>query len=44
MIIPAFAVGRTQVMLYYFQKLMHSGQLPVVPIMVDSPMPSRPPR
>lgn len=37
-IIPAFAVGRTQVMLYYFQKLMNSGQLPVVPIMVDSPM------
>ena len=37
-IIPAFAVGRTQVMLYYFQKLMSSGQLPVVPIMVDSPM------
>ena len=37
-IIPAFAVGRTQVMLYYFQKLMSSGQLPTVPIMVDSPM------
>nr|WP_234997694.1 MBL fold metallo-hydrolase [Acidaminococcus provencensis] len=37
-IIPAFAVGRTQVMLYYFQKLMSSGKLPVVPIMVDSPM------
>ena len=37
-IIPAFAVGRTQVMLYYFQKLMSSGKLPTVPIMVDSPM------
>lgn len=37
-IIPAFAVGRTQVMLYYFQKLMSSGQLPMVPIMIDSPM------
>ena len=34
----AFAVGRTQVMLYYFQKLMSSGKLPTVPIMVDSPM------
>lgn len=37
-IIPAFAVGRTQVMLYYFQKLMASGQLPRIPIYVDSPM------
>ncbi len=37
-IIPAFAVGRTQVLLYYFQKLMQNGQIPTVPIFVDSPM------
>ncbi|NLU43444.1 MAG: MBL fold metallo-hydrolase [Acholeplasmataceae bacterium] len=37
-IIPAFAVGRTQTMLYYFQKLMDSGELPRIPIMIDSPM------
>ena len=26
-IIPAFAVGRTQVLLYYFQKLAHEGKI-----------------
>ena len=31
-IIPAFAVGRTQVMLYYFQKLMSSGKLQLFPL------------
>ena len=37
-IIPAFAVGRTQVLLYYFQKLTQEGKIPDVPIYVDSPM------
>ena len=37
-IIPAFAVGRTQVLLYYFQKLQAEGKIPEVPIYVDSPM------
>lgn len=37
-IIPAFAVGRTQVMLYYFQKLVAEGRIPEIPIYVDSPM------
>ena len=37
-IIPAFAVGRTQVMLYYFQKMMSAKLIPQVPIMIDSPM------
>ncbi len=37
-IIPAFAVGRTQVLLYYFQKLLAEGRIPEVPIYVDSPM------
>ncbi len=37
-IIPAFAVGRTQMMLYYFQKMMSAKKIPVVPIMIDSPM------
>jgi metallo-beta-lactamase family protein len=37
-IIPAFAVGRTQVLLYYFQKLQQAGKIPDVPIYIDSPM------
>lgn len=37
-IIPAFAVGRTQVLLYYFQKLVAEGRIPEIPIIVDSPM------
>ena len=37
-VIPAFAVGRTQVLLYYFQKLTQEGKIPDVPIYVDSPL------
>ena len=37
-IIPAFAVGRTQVLLYYFQKLQAEKKIPDIPIIVDSPM------
>jgi metallo-beta-lactamase family protein len=37
-IIPAFAVGRTQVILYLLAKLRRAGKLPDVPVYVDSPM------
>ncbi len=37
-IIPAFAVGRTQVLLYYLQKLLAEKRIPEIPIYVDSPM------
>jgi metallo-beta-lactamase family protein len=37
-IIPAFAVGRVQALLFHFQKLKSSGQLSNVPIFLDSPM------
>lgn len=40
-VIPAFAVGRTQVLLYYFQKLLNEGRIPEVPIIIDSPMASK---
>jgi metallo-beta-lactamase family protein len=38
LIIPAFAVGRTQTIIYFLHQLMEAGQLPRVPIYVDSPM------
>ena len=37
-IIPAFAVGRTQELLYVFRELIDSGRLHPIPIHVDSPM------
>jgi metallo-beta-lactamase family protein len=37
-LVPAFAVGRTQILLYYFQKLMTGKKIPMLPIYIDSPM------
>lgn len=37
-LIPAFAVGRTQLILYYLAKLARSGTVPAFPIYLDSPM------
>jgi metallo-beta-lactamase family protein len=37
-IIPAFAVDRTEVLLYHLRQLHDEGRLPDVPIHVDSPM------
>jgi len=38
LIIPAFAVGRTQIMLYYLKQLMEEKKIPEIPIVIDSPM------
>jgi metallo-beta-lactamase family protein len=38
LIIPAFAVGRTQSLLYYLRYLMTQDKIPDVPVYVDSPM------
>jgi metallo-beta-lactamase family protein len=38
LIIPAFAVGRVQVMLYYIYHLKQSGKIPSIPVFLDSPM------
>jgi metallo-beta-lactamase family protein len=37
-IIPAFAVGRTQEIVYSLHRLMESGEVPRVPVYVDSPL------
>ncbi|MBM4294145.1 MAG: MBL fold metallo-hydrolase [Deltaproteobacteria bacterium] len=37
-IIPAFAVERTQLLVYLLNKLYHLGDLPEIPIYVDSPL------
>lgn len=37
-IIPAFAVGRAQTILYYLQKIKAEGKIPDLPIFLDSPM------
>ncbi|MFK4826136.1 MBL fold metallo-hydrolase RNA specificity domain-containing protein [Paenochrobactrum sp. BZR 588] len=38
LVIPSFAVGRAQELLYYFWKLKQAGRLSTVPIFLDSPM------
>lgn len=37
-VIPAFAVGRAQHVLYYIYRLKQSGSIPDIPVFLDSPM------
>lgn len=37
-LIPAFAVGRAQILLYYLHQLKEANAIPDVPIFLDSPM------
>lgn len=37
-IIPAFAVGRTQELVYDFNRMMSAGEVPAIPVFVDSPL------
>jgi metallo-beta-lactamase family protein len=37
-VVPAFAVGRTQTLIYHFHQLMEQKQIPKLPIYIDSPM------
>ncbi len=41
LLIPAFAVGRTQQIVYALHKLFKKGEIPEIPIYVDSPMATR---
>ncbi len=38
LVIPAFAIGRTQNILYYLAQLERSGEIPILPVLIDSPM------
>lgn len=40
-LIPAFAVGRTQEVLYLIRELEEAGKIPILPVVVDSPMASQ---
>lgn len=37
-IIPAFAVGRTQELVFHLNHMMTSGDIPLIPVYVDSPL------
>ncbi|HEX7714441.1 MAG TPA: MBL fold metallo-hydrolase [Bacillota bacterium] len=38
LVIPAFAIGRTQDLLYHLRELFNQGALPRIPVYIDSPM------
>jgi metallo-beta-lactamase family protein len=38
LLIPSFAVGRTQTLLYVIRELEEEGKIPVLPVYVDSPL------
>jgi metallo-beta-lactamase family protein len=40
-LIPAFSLGRTQLVVHFLQRWMKDGTLPVLPIWVDSPLAGR---
>ena len=37
-IVPAFAVDRTEIILFYLRRLIQQGTVPTMPVYVDSPM------
>ena len=38
LVIPAFAIGRTQELAYTIRKMEDEGEIPIMPVYVDSPM------
>lgn len=39
-VVPSFAIGRTQTLLYYIRRLQKAGRIGRIPVFVDSPMAS----
>ncbi len=37
-IVPAFAVGRTQTLCYFLSEAMENGEIPQIPVVIDSPL------
>jgi len=37
-VIPAFAVGRTQIIIYFLHQLLKAGKIPDIPVFIDSPL------
>jgi metallo-beta-lactamase family protein len=37
-IVPSFAIGRTQTLLYYLRELKEAKRIPNIPVIIDSPM------
>jgi metallo-beta-lactamase family protein len=37
-VMPAFAVGRTQTFMYYLRQLQEQNRIPMLPVYIDSPM------
>jgi metallo-beta-lactamase family protein len=40
-LVPSFAVGRAQILMYHLHRLKQQGRIPDVPVFLDSPMASR---
>lgn len=38
MLVPAFAIGRTQTLLWHLNALVEAGRIPEVPVAIDTPM------
>ncbi len=38
LLVPAFAIGRTQEIIYHLNSLVESGEIPPIPVLTDSPM------
>jgi metallo-beta-lactamase family protein len=38
LLIPSFAIGRTQLLLYMLYELQQAGRIPILPLYIDSPM------